>query len=269
MKFLDLSRVAFGFGLFLQAAALPSSSNEVSHQHGRERVSINSGWKFKRWETNPDGVIYDQRPDLETLTDVMILKPWILPLGNDFVEDVSNRHDLPGELPDIDVPYAKNDFDDESWISVDTPHDWAISGPFYTAPDNESIVGGGMGRLPIFGVGWYRRTLDIAKEDEHRQVYLDVDGAMSYAMVWLNGKLIGGWPYPYNSFRLDLTPHLHFDGENRLAVRLDNPVESARWYLEVGFTEMCGSLRSTVFTSGNGVRTSPQAISQRSLPLST
>jgi beta-galactosidase len=128
------------------------------------------------------------------------------------------------------VPYVKNDFDDESWISVDTPHDWAISGPFYTAPDNESIVGGGMGRLPIFGVGWYRRTLDIAKEDEHRQIYLDIDGAMSYAMVWLNGELIGGWPYPYNSFCLDLTPHLHFDGENQLAIRLDNPAESARWY---------------------------------------
>jgi beta-galactosidase len=217
MKFLSLSHIAFGFGLFLQAAALPSGSNEVPHQHGRERVSINSGWKFKRWETNPDGVIYDQRPDLQNLTDVTSLKPWILPSGNDFVEDV-------------DVVYAKNDFNDESWTSVDTPHDWAISGPFYTAPDDESIVGGGMGRLPIFGVGWYRRTLDIAKEDEHRQVYLGVDGAMSYAMVWLNGELIGGWPYPYSSFRLDLTPHLHFDRKNQLAIRLDNPVESARWY---------------------------------------
>jgi hypothetical protein len=46
MKFLSLSHIAFGFGLFLQAAALPSGSNEVPHQHGRERVSINSGWKF-------------------------------------------------------------------------------------------------------------------------------------------------------------------------------------------------------------------------------
>ena len=230
MKFLDLSHVAFGFGLFLQTNAFPSPSSEGPHAHGRERVSINSGWKFKRWETNHDGVIYDQRPDLENLTDVTILKPWILPSGNDFIEDVSNRHELSGELPNVDVEFAKNDFDDDSWTSVDTPHDWAISGPFYTAPDNESVVGGGMGRLPIFGVGWYRRTLGIAKEDKHKQVYLDIDGAMSYAMVWLNGELIGGWPYPYNSFRLDLTPHLQFDGDNQLAIRLDNPVESARWY---------------------------------------
>lgn len=169
-------------------------------------------------------------PTWRNLTDVTILKPWILPSGNDFIKDISNKHDLPREPPDIDVAYAQNDFDDESWISVDTPHDWAISGPFYTAPDNESIVGGGMGRLPIFGVGWYRRKLNITNADKHKQIYLDVDSAMSYAMVWLNGELVGGWPYPYNSFRLDLTPLLQFGEGNQLAIRLDNPVESARWY---------------------------------------
>lgn len=45
-----------------------------------------------------------------------------------------------------------------------------------------------------------------------------------------NGKLVGGWPYPYNSFRLELTPCLHAGDDNQLAIRLDNPVESARWY---------------------------------------
>ena len=219
--------------ILLQAAALPST-HDGSHQHGRQRVSINSGWKFKRWEANPDGVIYDQRPDLENLTDVTILKPWILPSGNDFIEDTSNKHDPPSKPPGINVEYAQNDFDDSSWGSVDTPHDWAISGPFYSQPDNVSIVGGGMGRLPIFGVGWYRRKLDIVLEDKHKQVYLDIDGAMSYAMVWLNGELVGGWPYPYNSFRLDLTPHLRFHGENQLAIRLDNPIKSARWYPGAG-----------------------------------
>jgi len=156
MKFLDLSHIAFSFVLFLQTIALLSSGNAgPPHRHGRECVSINSGWEFKRWEANPDGVIYDQRPDLENLTDVTSLKPWIMPSGNDFIEDVARRHGIPGERPDIDVEYARNDFDDKSWMSVNTPHDWGISGPFYKTPDNEFIVGGGMGRLPIFGVGWY------------------------------------------------------------------------------------------------------------------
>ena len=61
-------------------------------------------------------------------------------------------------------------------------------------------------------------------------MFLDVDGAMSYATVWLNGKLVGGWPYGYNSFRLDLTPWAQPGGVNQLVIRLDNPPESARWY---------------------------------------
>lgn len=53
---------------------------------------------------------------------------------------------------------------------------------------------------------------------------------MSHAAVWLNGKFVGGWPYGYASFRLDLTPYIEFGKENVLAARLDNPPESSRWY---------------------------------------
>ena len=53
---------------------------------------------------------------------------------------------------------------------------------------------------------------------------------MSYAMVWLNGHLVGGWPYGYNSFRLDLTPYVEPGGDNQLAIRIDNPPNSSRWY---------------------------------------
>ena len=35
---------------------------------------------------------------------------------------------------------------------------------------------------------------------------------MSYAAVWLNGKLVGGWPYGYASWRVDLTPYVNFGG---------------------------------------------------------
>jgi len=39
-----------------------------------------------------------------------------------------------------------------------------------------------------------------------------VDGAMAYATVWLNGKFVGGWPFGYASWRVDLTPFIHFGG---------------------------------------------------------
>ncbi len=53
---------------------------------------------------------------------------------------------------------------------------------------------------------------------------------MAYSAVWLNGHVVGGWPYGYNSWRLDLTPYVSPGGVNQLAIRLDNPPESSRWY---------------------------------------
>lgn len=202
---------------------------------GRERISLNSAWRFQRSETNPDGLTYDVRPDQANLT-LEVLKPWILPSANDYITNPSDAYQPPDtEPPGSDVAFLQKDFDDGGWESVTLPHDWAIAGPFYTDED-DPVVSGGMGRLPIQGVGWYRRNISWTETEAAlgRQAYLDVDGAMSYAIVWLNGKLVGGWPYPYNSFRLDLTPYLEPGDGNLLAIRLDNPNESARWYPGAG-----------------------------------
>lgn len=196
---------------------------------GRVKLNINAGWRFWRSESNPDGLIYDQRPDLgEANFTAKILKPWILPSGNDFISDATKRHIRPAGNPGGDVKYVQKTFDDTAWDAIDLPHDWAINGPFYTEED--PIIGGGMGRLPVHGVGWYRRKLSVAPEDAGKSIFLDIDGALSYAIVWLNGNLVGGWPYGYNSFRLDLTPYLKPGNDNQLAIRVDNPPDSARWY---------------------------------------
>lgn len=212
------------FALSLQNAP-PGNTTSTP---GRSRTSINSGWRFKRSESNPDGLVYDIRPDNRNLKDPQILKPWILPSGNDFIKDPSKRHKLPTKAPDANVLFAQATFDDSGWESVRLPHDWAIKGPFYQG-DNVPVKGG-MGRLPVQGVGWYRRNISMESEDVGRIIYLDVDGAMSYAMVWLNGQLVGGWPFGYNTFRLNLTPYMKPGDDNLLAIRLDNPVESSRWY---------------------------------------
>src|SRR5699024_285689 len=125
----------------------------------------------------------------------------------------------------VTVEAARPDLDDREWQDVTVPHDWAIAGPFLVDGPY-----GGMGRLESWGVGWYRRHLPIPPADAGRSIHLEVDGAMSYATVWLNGALVGGWPYGYNGWRVDLTPYLDLEGENVLAIRLDNPPRSARWY---------------------------------------
>jgi len=212
-----------------------------------QRVSINEGWSFYKYDSSmkADNLIYDVRPEVTDNTDNKVadskpteavkvettqevLKPWILPSGNNFIKDPSKRHIRPEGDPGTHFPFVQGNFDDSSWEKVNLPHDWAIKGPFQKGENTE--VGGGMGRLPSNGVAWYRKKLDIPASDAGKSVFLDVDGAMSYAMVWLNGRLVGGWPYGYNSWRLDLTPYLVPGGENQLAIRLDNPNNSARWY---------------------------------------
>ncbi|KAI6848200.1 beta-galactosidase [Hortaea werneckii] len=165
------------------------------HENSREHVSLNDGWRFSRFEFNPDGVIYDYRPDLRNLTDATVLKPWILPTANRYILDSANHFESPEGPPQVEVEYAQTSFDDSAWQLVSVPHDWAIDGPFYT-DEEDPVVGGSMGRLPIQGVGWYRRTVYIDQSDSGKAISLDIEGAMSYAMVWVNGDLVGGWTNP-------------------------------------------------------------------------
>ena len=194
----------------------PAEALTVNASHAvRERLSLNAGWKFARFTENPDGLSYDA------------MKQWILPSGNDFLTGA--KHEMPsGTPPGKDVEFVQASFDDSTWESLNLPHDWAIKGPF-----NAPGVSGGMGRLPSNGIGWYRRTVSMSAQDQGKSLFLDVDGAMSYAAVWLNGNLVGGWPYGYNSFRLDLTPHMKV-GDNLLAIRLDNALDTSRWYSGAG-----------------------------------
>ena len=117
-----------------------------------------------------------------------------------------------------------NDFNDAAWRKLDLPHDWGIEGPFKQEYPGET------GKLPWWGVGWYRKHFSLPAGDAGKRIYLDIDGAMSHAVVWVNGKYVGGWPYGYASWRVDLTPYVKAGADNVVAVRLDNPPESSRWY---------------------------------------
>ena len=114
-------------------------------------------------------------------------------------------------------------FDDSSWRTVDLPHDWGVEGPF------EQVFPGETGKLEWWGSAWYRKHLTVSEEDLKGLVLLDIDGAMSFSTVWVNGTKVGGRPYGYASFRTDLTEALQ-PGDNVIAVRLDNPENSSRWY---------------------------------------
>lgn len=211
----------------------------------RERISINDDWRFQKEDPagNTINLLYDLRPEVQDQKDdgaadakpkeaeeiatsaQTTVKPWILPTGNNFIKDPARRFTRPEGNWGGDVSYVQQSFDDSTWRQLRLPHDWAIEGPFITSGNH-----GGMGRLPSWGVGWYRKKLSIPAADTGKSIFLEVDGAMSYATVWLNGHIVGGWPFGYASWQVDLTPYVKFGGENQLAIRLDNPPSSSRWY---------------------------------------
>jgi len=119
-------------------------------------------------------------------------------------------------------------FNDNNWGKLSLPHDWAITGPFMIELE------GATGKLPWKGIGWYRKHFKLPATDAGKQIFVDFDGAMANAKIWLNGKYVGTWPYGYNSFRMDLTPYIKAGQENVLAVRLDTENWDSRWYPGAG-----------------------------------
>lgn len=179
----------------------------------RERININRDWCYQI--DDPDGV--------GAALHYSRLKPYLLPCANDFII-FGKRYQRPEGNPGENIAYVKSDFDDSEWRHLNLPHDWAIEGPF------NIDYNGSTGKLPYWGIRWYRKTLELSQNDAGKQIYLDIDGAMSYASVWCNGQYVGGWPYGYASFRLDLTPYIKAGQKNVLAIRLDNPDDTSRWY---------------------------------------
>ncbi len=200
--------VILGLG---RADSVPASSP-------RERLSFDQDWRFQKGD--PAEVAGKLGYD--------VLKPWMLPTGNAFVSDPAAKASRPTGNPGGEVSYAQPNFDDSSWRQLNLPHDWAIEGPFLKDQPNET------GRRAFVGVGWYRKHFNIPATDQGKQFFLDVDGAMAHATVWINGQCAGGWPYGYASFRVDLTPYVQPGKDNVVAIRLETLPESSRWYPGAG-----------------------------------
>ena len=119
-------------------------------------------------------------------------------------------------------------FDDTAWRTLNLPHDWAIEGPF------DSKYSPNTGGLPVFGIAWYRKHFTIPAADRGKLYSVEFDGVMSNSQVFINGHELGGRPYGYSSFELDLTPYLNSSGDNVVAVRVAPEVDSSRWYPGAG-----------------------------------
>jgi beta-galactosidase len=160
----------------------------------RERISLNDNWLFTKGDpaNTGDQLSYEK------------LKPWINVTSAEFSTNAPTPK--PEGNPGANVDYTQTQFDDHGWRKLILPHDWAIEGPFEQKFESPT------GKLKYWGAVWYRKHIDIPASDTGRKLFLEIDGAMSFAEVWLNGQFIGGRPNGYASFELDLTPFIKVGG---------------------------------------------------------
>ncbi len=164
-------------------------------QSEREKVNFDNDWLFKRYGLQADGRRIDE--------------PW---------KNGNSKFLSPIETA----------FDDKDWRKLDVPHDWGIEGSFREDLD------GYTGKLPWRAIGWYRKHFRVENADKDKMLFLDFDGVMANAEVYLNGEKIGERPYGYSSFRVDLTPYIRFNSENVIAVRVNTEDLGSRWYPGAG-----------------------------------
>ena len=132
-------------------------------------------------------------------------------------------------LGDI-VGAEKLSFDDNSWRTLNVPHDWSIEGNY----DSNNPTQRGGGYLPA-GVGWYRKCFTMSNSDTEHSVFIEFDAVMANSDIWINGHYLGHRPMGYLPINYEITKYLKFNEVNVIAVRVDNSIQPAsRWYTGAG-----------------------------------
>lgn len=108
--------ILFGFLLFINfqstEAHIVNPRTDEAGSTDRERISLNAGWRFSRFTSNPDSLSYST------------LKPWIQPSANNFVS--SAKHQRPsGTTPGGNVTYLQSSFNDSTWETLN----YLMTGP--------------------------------------------------------------------------------------------------------------------------------------------
>ncbi len=117
-------------------------------------------------------------------------------------------------------------FNDQSWRTVNLPHDWSIEGQ--VQKDNPSEGDGGF--FPM-GMGWYRKTFEVPSNWSNKEISIYFEGVYMNSEVFINGNSLGIQPYGYTTFMYELTSYLNYGGTNTIAVKVDNSKQkNSRWY---------------------------------------
>ncbi|MBN1576977.1 MAG: beta galactosidase jelly roll domain-containing protein [Chitinispirillaceae bacterium] len=107
---------------------------------------------------------------------------------------------------------SDQNYNDGAWNTVNIPHSASYDPP---TPEGE--------RAALQGICWYRKRFTVPQSKHSGKLFIEFEGAMQTADVWLNGRKLGTHDNcGYTCFNFDITDKVSTTEPNVLAVRLDN-----------------------------------------------
>ena len=106
-----------------------------------------------------------------------------------------------------DKDLVQANFDDSNWEKVSLPHTANI----------EPLVVNNQWQ----GICWYRKSFDVEASAKGKKIFLEFEGAMNIATVWINGQEVAHQQGGYLPILIDATQFLK-TGNNTIALKLDN-----------------------------------------------
>lgn len=109
-------------------------------------------------------------------------------------------------------------FADGAWADVSTPHTFNDVDTFahWSTPGHRGE------QIQWSGRTWYRKHFRLPALAPGARVFIEFEAARQMAEVYCNGTLLGTAQTGFTPFGFDLTPYLERDGDNLLAVMVDN-----------------------------------------------
>jgi len=142
-------------------------------------------------------------------------------------------------------------FDDSKWENVCIPHTW----------NKEDAIDD----IPGYyrGVAWYRRSLNISKDKESKEIYIRFDGVNQETELFVNGKSVGKHDGGYTRFCFDITKFIKFGEPNSISVKVNNRYNKGIPPISADFTFFGGIYRDVnlIFTEKQHIATTHYASS--------
>ena len=112
------------------------------------------------------------------------------------------------ESLDLDNKIQAIDFNDSAWETVNLPHTANI----------EPLTVNNQWQ----GICWYRKTISVPKSDSDKKIFLELEAAMNYSKMYINGMQVNEHQGGYLPVIVDISKYVKAGKKNVIAIRLDN-----------------------------------------------